>query len=62
MKTKEQRKKEKKHLIDFDLVKGTTGIILNGVYIKKDKSELIISMAWGKDLYFRPLKENEKSL
>ncbi|MBI4029480.1 MAG: hypothetical protein HY376_03910, partial [Candidatus Blackburnbacteria bacterium] len=31
----------------------TTGIILNGVYIKDDFSEIIVSMAWVGDLHFK---------
>jgi len=55
--------KKRKHN-GFNLVKGTSGIILNGIYIKEDKSELIIdSSFWGdKNLHFKPLKNNEISL
>ena len=55
----------KKHnplLKDFRLIPNTAGIITNGVYIKNDNSELRIRFAWGDDLVFRPLKDNEKSL
>lgn len=47
---------------NFNLIKNTTGIILNGVYIKDDFSEIIVSMACGGDLHFKPesdIKKNE---
>ena len=59
---KQLRKKKKRRYEGFDLIPKTSGKISNGVYISKDKSELIISFAWGCSLRFRPLKENEKSL
>lgn len=46
----------------FDLVPETAGKISDGVYIKKDKSEIIIAFAWGDSLRFRPLTESEQSL
>ena len=55
-------KKLKQCYPDFDLVPETSGVISNGVYIKKDKSELIVAFAWGRNLHFRPLADNEKSL
>lgn len=45
----------------FNLVEETSGKICSGVYIKEDKSEIIICFAWGKHLHYKPLKENEKS-
>lgn len=47
----------------FRLVPETSRVILDGIWIKEDKSELKIKIAW-KDgfLHFRPLKNNEKSL
>jgi len=56
------KKPKKTHLKDFELIPNTAGVILNGIYIKKDKSELIIQMAWGGTLHFRPLKDDEVSL
>ena len=57
-------KKKKEKFKDFKLVEGTAGVILDGVYLKKDKSEVIIcSPFWsGKHLHFKPLSEEEKSL
>lgn len=46
----------------FHLVPDTAGIISNGVYVKDDGSEVRICFAWGKNLHFRQLKENEISL
>ena len=40
----------------FDLVPETAGKISNGVYIKKDKSEIIICFAWGDNLHYKPIK------
>lgn len=56
------KSKKKQRYPDFDLVPETGGKISNGVYIKKDKSEIIIAFAWGRNLRFKPLTENEKSL
>lgn len=47
----------------FNLVEDTTGIILNGVYVKEDFSEIIVSMAWKGDIHFKPesdIKSYEK--
>jgi len=49
--------KKKQKYPNFNLITNTTGIILNGVYVKEDFSELIISMAWGRDLHFKPESE-----
>ena len=60
MKKKNKRGSEKYK--GFKLVENTTGIILNGVYVKDDFSEIIISMAWGGDIKFKPeseIKDNE---
>lgn len=61
-----EKKKGKKNrnpaLEGFHLVPNTAGIISNGVYIKDDGSEVKIRFAWGKDLWFRPLKDGEISL
>lgn len=53
---------KKQRYPDYDLVPETAGKISNGVYIKKDKSEIIIAFAWGKNLHFKPLAPEEKSL
>lgn len=58
MKTKTKKRKFE----GFNLIEKTAGKICNGVYLKEDKSEVIICFAWGEHLHFRPLKENEKSL
>lgn len=55
-------KKLKRRHEGFHLVPHTTGVISNGVFVKDDGSEVKICFAWGKDLIFRPLKEDEKSL
>jgi hypothetical protein len=66
--TKEkEKKKTKKYKLkghpDFDFIEGTSGVILDGVWVKKDGSELIIqSSFWDKTLHFRRLKEGEKSI
>jgi len=55
--------KKKNKYPNFNLVENTTGVILNGVYVKDDFSEIIVSMAWGGDLHFKPeseIKPNEK--
>ena len=58
--------KEKKVKIrrypDFDLVPNSSGIILDSIWIKKDKSEIKIVSAFGGVWTFRPLEENEESL
>lgn len=55
-------KKRRGELNEFSLVKETSGKICSGVYIKKDKSEVIIRFAWGKYLHFKKLNNNEISL
>ena len=62
MKTKTRRIIKKKRFPDFDLVPHSSGIILDSIWIKKDKSEIIIVSAFGGQWHFRPLEENEKSL
>jgi len=49
--------KKKNKYPDYDLVPATTGIIIDGVYLRKDKQAIIISFAWGEDLRFRPVDE-----
>lgn len=64
--TENQQKKMKKirdpQLKDFRLIPHTAGIIMNGIFVKKDNSEIIIKSAFGGQWTFRPLKENERSL
>ena len=48
---------------EFYLVDKTSGAILNGVWISKNKQEIKIKIAWLDDyLSFRPLKNEEQSL
>jgi hypothetical protein len=56
------KKKRNPKFEGYHLVENTAGKISNGVYIKDDSSEIIICFAWGDDLRFKPLKENEVSL
>ena len=60
------RDKLTKKIIDgkeFYLINKTSGAILNGVWISKDKQEIKIEIAWLDDyLSFRPLKNKEQSL
>jgi len=49
-------------LKDFRLVPDSAGIILNGIYVKDDNSEIIIKSAFGGQWHFRPLKDGEISL
>jgi hypothetical protein len=57
------KKNHNPKLIGFNLIPHTAGAILGGIWIKDDGSELKIKIAW-KDgfLWFKPLKENEKSI
>ncbi len=51
-----KRKEKKKRKFDgFKIVPKTAGKICAGVYIKEDKSEIIINFAWGDDLHFKPI-------
>ena len=58
------KKKRNPKYEGFHLVENTPGVIINGIWVKDDGSEIIISSSFwgGKDLRFRPLKENEVSL
>lgn len=47
---------------DFDLIPDSSGIILDSIWLKKDKSEIIIVSAFGGQWHFKPLSENENSL
>lgn len=53
------RKKKTKYK-GFNLVKGTAGILLDGIYLKEDNSEIIVSLAWGGIFHFKPVEEGEK--
>lgn len=56
------KKKRNPQLKDFHLVEGSTGIILDSIWVKDDGSEVIIRKASGGQWRFRPLKEDEISL
>lgn len=43
----------------YDLVPDTTGKIVDSIWIREDKRELIVRFAWGKALHFKPLDEIE---
>ena len=60
--TSDMKKKRNPKLKDFHLVEGSTGIILDSIWVKDDNSEIIIRSAFGGQWQFRPLKENEVSL
>ena len=53
MKKKSPKRKALKYP-NFNLVANTSGIILDGVYVKEDFSEIIVDMAWGGKLHFKP--------
>lgn len=55
-------KKKKQKFEGFNKIDNTIGKILDAVYLKEDKSEVIINFAWGKHLHFKPLNNNEESL
>ena len=59
---KENKKKRDPQLEGFHLVPNSAGIILNGIFVKDDGSEIIIKSAFGGQWCFRPLKEGEESL
>lgn len=52
-------KKHDPKLKDFELLPDSYGIILNGIYIKKDRSEVIVRGAWGGSWNFK-FQELEK--
>lgn len=56
------KKKRKPQLEGFRLIPNSAGIILNGIFVKDDNSEMIIQSAFGGQWHFRPLKEKEESL
>ena len=62
MKTKTRRIIKNKRFPDFDLIPNSSGIILDSIWLKKDKSEIIIVSAFGGQWHFKHLEENEKSL
>jgi hypothetical protein len=49
-------------LMGFRLIPDSSGIILNGIYVKDDNSEIIIKSAFGGQWHFKPLNDNESSL
>lgn len=59
-----KKQKTREELKDFHLVDHTTGVIIDGIWVKNDGSELIIRSGFFGDrfLHFKPLKEDEKSL
>lgn len=59
---KKPKKIRDPHLIDFRLIPNSAGLILNGIFVKNDNSEIIIKSAFGGQWHFRPLKENETGL
>ena len=54
-------KKKDPSLKDF-LVPHTAGVIMNGIFVKDNGSEVIIKSAFGGQWHFRPPKDNEISL
>ena len=49
-------------LKDFRLIPNSAGIILNGIFVKDDNSEIIIKSAFGGQWHYKPLKDGEESL
>jgi hypothetical protein len=56
------KKKRDPQLVGFHLIPNSAGIILNGIFVKDDGSEVIIKSAFGGQWHFKPLEENEESL
>lgn len=54
--------KKKSRFPDFDLIPHSSGIILDSIWLKKDKSEIIIVSAFGGQWHYKKLSEGEKSL
>lgn len=46
-------------LEDFRLIPNSAGIILNGIFVKEDNSEIIIKSAFGGQWHFKPLTQEE---
>ncbi len=59
---KNKTAKRKSRFPDFDLIPNSSGIILDSIWLKKDKSEIIIVSAFGGQWHFRPLSEGELSI
>ena len=59
---KKKTKKQDPALKDFRLIPNSAGIILNGIFVKDDNSEIIIKSAFGGQWHFKPLEDNEQSL
>lgn len=59
-----KKKKTRKELEGFHLVEHTSGVIIDGIWVKDDGSELIIRSGFWPDkyLHFKGLKDDEKSL
>lgn len=57
-------KRNREELKDFHLVEHTTGVIIDGIWVKNDGMELIIRSGFFGDkfLHFKPLEENEISI
>ena len=56
--------KRRGELKDFHLIKETVGVMLDGVWVKDDGTEIIIRSPFFGDryLHFKPLSEAENSL
>lgn len=57
-----KKKRGENRIQNFRLIPNSAGIILNGIYLKNDGSEIIIISAFGGQWHFKPLEDNEKSL
>ena len=56
------KKKRGPQIAGFHLIPDSSGIILNGIFVKDDNSEIIIKSAFGGQWHFRPLQKNETGL
>ena len=56
------KEKKKPRYPDFDLIPDSSGIILDSIWIKKDKSQIKIVSAFGGVWTFGELKDGEESL
>jgi|GEM_PF-7083642 hypothetical protein len=55
------RRKSKKELKGFELLPKSSGIILNGIYLKEDRTEVIVQCAWGGNFHFKFQELKEKT-
>lgn len=62
MRNKRQLKVGDPRLKDFRLIPHTAGIIMDGIYVKNDNSEVIIRSAFGGQWHFKPLADDEDAL